>query len=529
MTRRSRTGWGAALVAALGLSMAACSGPSDPAPTPSDPQITAAPTATAAPDLSSFYSQQPTWTDCDDDFRCTKVMVPLDYDNPAAGSVQLAVVRRAAKDDSRGALVVNPGGPGGSGVQYARAADIIVSKKVAAAYDIVGFDPRGVGTSDPVDCVEDATMDVLYAADPTPDDEIETNQLVARSKAIGAGCAGAGELAKHVDTVSAARDLDILRAALRDDQLNFLGKSYGSTLGARYAELFPDRVGRFVLDGILPADLTSEELSQGQAAGFEDALRQFVTWCITDADCPLPRDVEGGLARIRTLLADLDRQPLPGIGNTALTEGLGTLAVAYLLYQPPADWVSLEYGLEAALQGDGSALLDMLDDRLDRTSDGRYLTNSNDAFFAVSCLDRPASGGAKEAAALAQQWATVAPTFGKSFAWSGLPCHEWPLGSVAPPGQDITDLQPVRAEGAGPILVVSTRHDPATPYQWGVTVAGDLASGHLLTFEGDGHTAYRAGSGCIDSAVDAYLLDGTLPAAGASCPSITAQYADMIQ
>jgi pimeloyl-ACP methyl ester carboxylesterase len=520
--------WGAALAATAALSLAACTGPGDPAPTPSDPAVTAAPSASGTADLTAFYNQTPTWEDCGKGLRCTTVKVPADYSDPAAGSVELAVVRRAAKD-SRGALVVNPGGPGGSGIDYARApAELIVGEKVAAAYDIVGFDPRGVGSSSPVRCVEDATMDALYAADPTPDDQAEIDQLVTRSAAIGKGCARAGGIAGQVDTVSAARDMDVLRAALREDRLNFLGKSYGSTLGARYAEEFPDRVGRFVLDGILPADLSSEEIAHGQAVGFEDALRQFVTWCISDADCPLPRDVDQGLARIRALLADLETEPLPGLGNTVLNEGLGALSIVYLLYQPPTDWVSLEFGLGAALDGDGSALLDMLDDRLDRTSDGRYTSNLNDAFFAVSCLDRPATGGAERAAELAEEWAKDAPTFGRSFAWGGLTCDEWPLGSVAPAGQDPMDLEPVQAQGAAPILVVSTLHDPATPYQWGVKVADDLASGHLLTFAGDGHTAYSSGSDCIDQAVDAYLLDGTLPAAGTSCPSITAEYADLI-
>ena len=486
-------------------------------------ESTGNPTATApVADLTRFYRQAVRWKGCGGDFRCTQITVPLDYANLGRGDIELAVIRRPADSkDSVGSLLVNPGGPGSSGVNYARGARAIVTPDVLKAYDIVGFDPRGVADSQPVDCVDDAQLDSLYAADTTPDDQSEIDTLVAESATMGQGCkARSPEFAPYLDSVSVARDMDILRAVLGDEKLNYLGKSYGTLLGALYAELFPQQVGRIVLDGVLPSSLSGDQISQGQAQAFEVALHRFVAWCIADMDCPLPRDEQQGIARIQQLLDSLDSAPLPGIGARVLTEALATSAILNHLYLLPSDWIMLEYGLAAALQGDGSVLLDMIDDRTDRDSDGTFTSNSNEAFYAISCLERPALGGVDHVKELAAAWAVDAPTFGASMAWGTLPCWQWPLTPVAVGGVDPRGGVVVQAPGAAPILVVSTRYDPATPYEWGVRVAGELDSGHLLTYEGDGHTAYRVGSACIDKAVDAYLLSGTLPADGASCAGI---------
>ena len=212
-----------------------------------------------------------------------------------------------------------------------------------------------------------------------------------------------------MDTESAARDMDILRAVLGDEKLNYLGKSYGTYLGAQYAELFPDRVGRMVIDGVLPSSLDSDEITLGQAKAFDVVLRRFVEDCITQDDCPLPRDVDAGVARIQQFLADLDQNPIPGTGDRMLTEALGTYAILSYLYFPPNDWDILRFGLDAAFQGDGSVLMDMMDDRIQRNPDGTFANNGNEAFYAVSCLDRPAVGGVDHAAELAERWAAEAP------------------------------------------------------------------------------------------------------------------------
>jgi pimeloyl-ACP methyl ester carboxylesterase len=471
--------------------------------------------SSAGDPLGAFYGQKVRWKGCGGDFDCTKLKVPADYDNPGAGTLELDVVRVRAKDP-KGSLILNPGGPGGSGVEYARAARAVLTPQLADAYDVVGFDPRGVVNSTPVDCIDDSKLDALFAADGTPDTPAEVADLAATSKLFGVGCKSKSpQVAPYMDTESAARDMDILRAVLGDEKLNYLGKSYGTYLGAQYAELFPDNVGRMVIDGVLPSSLDSDQITLGQARAFDMVLRRFVEDCITKEDCPLPRDADAGVARIQQFLADLDQNPIPGTGDRMLTEALGTYAILSYLYFPPNDWDILRFGLDAAFQGDGSVLMDMMDDRIQRNPDGTFANNGNEAFYAVSCLDRPAVGGVDHAAALAEKWAAEAPVFGPYMAWGNLPCWQWPMGAGT---AEAAGAPPVfRAQGSAPILVVSTKYDPATPYEWGVQVADELDNATLLTYDGDGHTAYTSGSSCIDRAVDAFFMDGTIPAEGTVC------------
>ena len=502
----------------------ACTADPAPQPAPSETPTSSA-SASASDALAPFYGQKVRWKGCpnedgfseqsQDTFQCATLRVPLDYTNPGAGSTELSVLRRTVKNP-RGSLILNPGGPGGSGVDYARAARVVLTRPLYSAYDVVGFDPRGVVRSDPVDCLDDSELDNLFAMDGTPDTPQEVTDLAASSEQIGVGCkANSPEIAPYVDTLSAARDMDILRAVLGDEKLNYLGKSYGTFLGAQYADLFPERVGRIVLDGVLPSSLDSDELGFGQAKGFDLALTRFVEDCITQDDCPLPRDVDAGMARIQQFLADLDQSPLPGMGDRVLTEALATFAIASYLYAPPSDWEVLRFGLDAAFQGDGSVLMEMMDYRTDRNPDGTFANNGNEAIYAVNCLDRPGVGGVDHAAELAKQWAVDAPVFGPYMAWGTLPCWQWPMGAGT--AQAAGEPPVFRAQGSAPILVVSTKYDPATPYQWGVQVADELDNATLLSYEGDGHTGYTSGSSCIDRAVDAYFLDGELPAEGTVC------------
>ncbi|MGB8022130.1 MAG: alpha/beta hydrolase [Candidatus Nanopelagicales bacterium] len=504
--------------------LTACSPDSQPQPSP---QASSQAASTEPADLSAFYDQQVRWQGCEGSFDCTKVKVPLDYSEPAGEVIELDVVRQKA-EDPRGSLVLNPGGPGGSGVEYARAARVVVTRAVAAAYDVVGFDPRGVVGSDPVDCVEDEQLDAFFTADGTPDDVAEKAALVDQSAQFGTGCKERSPgIGSHMDTIAAARDMDILRAVLGDDKLNLLGKSYGTLLGATYAQMFPERVGRFVLDGVLPSSLDADEVSHGQAKAFDVALRRFVADCANQDDCPLPRGVDKGVQRIQDFLADLDEQPIDGIEDRKLTEALAANAILSYLYFPPTDWDVLRFGLGSAFAGDGSVLLEMFDERVERGQDGTYANNGNEAFLAVSCLDRPSLGGVEHTAELAEDWAHDAPVFGSYLAWSNLTCWRWPLpvgsasaaGSAAPGGLVVGQPAVINAKGADPILVVSTVYDPATPHEWGVQVAEELESATLLTYDADGHTAYRSGSTCIDDAVDAYLLKGELPKKGTECRS----------
>ncbi|MEZ5117997.1 MAG: alpha/beta hydrolase [Candidatus Nanopelagicales bacterium] len=458
------------------------------------------------PELEPYYSQRLAWQSCGGSFQCADLTVPLSYDDPSGETIQIAVLRSPATgSDPIGSLVLNPGGPGGSGIDYARAARFVVSEPVLQAYDVVGFDPRGVGESAPIQCLTGPETDRLFAADGTPDDAAEVKQTAAVSELLGQRCEErSGDLLPYVGTRDAARDMDILRAALGDEQLNYLGKSYGTYLGAVYAEEFPQRVGRMVLDGVLAPDLNAEQITLGQAKAFEVALEHFVEDCGRHSDCPLTGDVEQGVQQVRNWFAALEQEPIPAQPGRPLNEALATYAVLSYLYFPSYDWPLLRDGLSAGIRGDGTVLMDMLDQRIDRAPDGSYTTNGTDAFYAVSCLDRPVSGGVARAEQLSQEWATEAPTFGPYLAWGNLPCDGWP----APPTEE---PHVITADGSGPILVVSTKYDPATPYEWGVSLAEQLSNAALVSWDGDGHTAYMEGSACVDSAVDGYLLTGAVP------------------
>ena len=502
-----------AALAALTL-LGGCSllGGDEPAPEPVGSASPVAGEAAGDPALSAFYGQQPEWSDCSGGFQCSRLTVPVDYADPAGATASLALIRlrtAASGEDRLGSLVLNPGGPGASGVEYARSATRLVSPDVLAHFDVVGFDPRGVGGPDPLRCLSDAEVDAFLTTDPTPDDPAEVQALSERTTALGAGCAAAGPLAAHVDTASAARDMDVLRAVLGDDRLNYLGKSYGTYLGAVYAGEFPQRVGRFVLDGAIDPALSSEQVNAGQAAGFEVALRSYVADCLAGDACPLTGSTDDGVAQVRALLDSLDARPLPTGTARPLVQGLGYFALAYPLYARSL-WPQLTAALTAALDGDGSAMLALADAYAARGPGGTYLNNSGTVIYAVNCLDRADAGTLPQVERTAREFAAASPTFGAFLAWGALACTNWPIPPVGEAG-------PISAQGAGPILVVGTTRDPATPYAWAQGLAAQLSSGRLLTYDGDGHTAYGTGSSCVDTAVDTYLVAGEEPAEGATC------------
>jgi pimeloyl-ACP methyl ester carboxylesterase len=472
---------------------------------PSDSVSAAATTA----DLSRFYDQKVTWKNCGD-ADCTTFEVPLDYSDPTGPTVELAASRVSASGDKIGTLFVDPGGPGGSAFDYAKSAGSIVSPSVLAHFDVVGVDPRGVGNSEPVDCLTDSQIDSLIAVDGTPDSPAEEAAIVDESTLPGKGCAAkSGAVWAHMGTVDAARDLDIARAIVKDETFSYLGKSYGTMLGATYAELFPDRVGRMVLDGVLPTSLDLIEVTKGQADAFEVAVRDFAKDCLTHSDCPLSGTPEQGVGQLQTWLTGLDARPIPA-GDRDLSEPLATYAVLSFLYFPAYDYPRLRSALASAMdKKDPQPLLMLLDERTSRGPDGRFTDNSTEAFYGVTCLDRPFDGTVDDVKALAKEWAATAPTFGPSLAWGLLTCKDWPARTDV-----LTDAT---ARGSNPILVVSTTHDPATPYQWGERVAAELDNARLLTWDGYNHTAYREGSACIEGAVNAYLLKGTLPKEGTVC------------
>lgn len=506
-----------AAIAALSVAVlvAACTSDSaadvDPTPTV-DPQPTFDVTEGVDESLVTFYSQRLGWVPCDE-FECTTLEVPLDYDEPDGETIELAVLRAPATgDDPIGSLLVNPGGPGTSGIDFARSPDVVTAD-VRDRYDIVGFDPRGVGRSTPLECLDDAERDALVAVDGIPVDDDALDAQLEQYETLATSCETyAGDLMAHVGTSNVARDLDILRAALGDESLHYLGKSYGTYIGVLYAEEFPERVGQVVLDGAIDPTLSGEDYALGQASGIKRAVTAYIAWCVEGTDCPLGEDEGTARSTLAGLFDESSQNPLPTTGGRSLTRPLAMLGVLRPLYAPSDQaYVLLNDALREALGGDGTTLLRLADDYLGRNEDGTYDNNRQELFSAVHCVDRPADDSVDAIEASLEEFEAASPIFGPFLAWGALVCSEWPVSSTAEP-------EPVVAAGAAPILVIGTTGDLATPYEWAIAVADQLESGVLLTYDGVGHLAYRStGSDCITDAVDAYLLEGELPDEGLEC------------
>ncbi|MGX1884498.1 alpha/beta hydrolase [Streptomyces sp. NPDC055287] len=465
--------------------------------------------------LKTYYAQKPSWGECGvPGFQCATVKAPLDYKKPERADIKLAVSRKKATGPGKhlGSLLVNPGGPGGSAIGYLQSyAAIGYPAPVRARYDMVAVDPRGVARSAPVQCLTGKEMDAYTQVDQTPDDQGETGRLVTSFKGFASGCAKrSATILPHVSTVEAARDMDIVRAVLGDRKLNFVGASYGTFLGATYAELFPARAGRLVLDGAMDPSLPSRDMSRDQTAGFETAFQSFAADCVRHKDCPLGTGTPNQAGRrLKGFFDKLDAKPVPTGQSRPLGESLATTGVIAAMYDESA-WTELRGGLTRAMGGDGAALLALADTYYERSGDGTY-QNLMYANAAVNCLDLPlAFAGPDDVRTELPTFEKASPVFGEGLAWASLNCGYWPTKATGKPHR-------IEAKGAAPIVVVGTTRDPATPYKWAQSLAGQLASGRLLTYDGDGHTAYGRGSDCIDTAINTYLLSGTPPEAGKKC------------
>jgi pimeloyl-ACP methyl ester carboxylesterase len=465
------------------------------------------------PALARFYQQTLHWQSCSGG-SCANLTVPLDYAHPDGATIEIAVFRAGATDPGHriGSLVVNPGGPGASGIDFARVAAQIFPTSLRARFDLVGFDPRGVGQSAPIRCLTSSQLDAYTQEPAVPADAAQENQLVTAAQQLAQACKqrNGSELA-HINTALAARDMDVLRAALGDSQLTYYGASYGTFMGALYAEQFPHQVRALVLDSALDPALGASRDDVQQAQSFERVLHQFFTWCAGLGDCPLGATPATVQARFVQLEGQVQRHPLPGSGARVVGGGPMLTAVASAMYLPEAGFPRLEQALGRAMSGDGSLLLAMSDDINGRDPSGRY-SNLIESNIAISCVDRPHPTAVESYATQAQQDGVAAPTFGAAEPWSELPCAYWPVSAQIQP-------HPIHADGAAPILVVASRFDPATPYSWGVALSQELHSAALLTFDGTVHAAFDRGSSCIDPAVVHYLVDRATPSAGTVCES----------
>ncbi|MGZ4475754.1 MAG: alpha/beta hydrolase [Nocardioides sp.] len=461
--------------------------------------------------LAKFYDQKLTWKACDGNDRCARLTVPLDYARPAGRTIELSVLEVPARDKAHrvGALVVNPGGPGGSGVDYAANSSAYFGPEIQQAFDIVGFDPRGVGRSTPVQCLSDKQLDAFVATDPDPDNNAEIKASDTMLRQFGEGCLRhSGALAAHMSTVEAAKDMDVLRAVLGEDRLTYFGASYGTFLGATYAGLFPHRVGRMVLDGALDPSLSTLDLNLVQAHGFEVALRAYVGHCVAQGGCFLGGSVDEGTARIRQFLAAVEKKPLPGSGGRRLTAGNAVLGIWAPLYNK-SYWSLLDQALRSAMGGNGAALLSLSDAYTSRGPSG-YTDNSLEALYAVNCLDHDDSISSYKVPSYIPRFEKASPTFGAIFAFGLSSCSKWPIHTGRVP-------EPIHAKGAPPILVVGTTRDPATPLTWARALAHQLDHGVLVKRDGDGHTGYHAGNPCVDHTVESYLVSGKVPPGEVDC------------
>ena len=466
-----------------------------------------------ADELRPFYSQVLEWEPCGDGLGCATAKAPLDWEDPGDGEVELALVRHVATGERIGSLLVNPGGPGGSGYDFvADSLDYAVGQPLQERFDVVGFDPRGVGRSSDVACYDAAEMDdYLYGIVPAERGSDEWIDLVGAAAAdFGKACSEqTGDLLAHVDTVSAARDLDLLRAVLGDEQLNYLGYSYGTFLGATYADLYPEKVGRLVLDGALDPAASNAEVNEVQAVGFEHALHAYLENCLTGTECPFEGSADDAMAEVGRLLASVDASPLRGSDGRMVGADTLLTAIIYPLYSEES-WPYLDQMFESVMFGEADVALSFADAYNGRGDDGTYLDNSTEAFRAINCLDYTYQSDVAAMRADAAAIAAAAPVIGPYFGYGDLGCVNWPY-------QSDRVRAPITASGAAPILVVGTTGDPATPYEWAVALADQLDSGVLVTYDGEGHTAYNKSNACVNDVVERYLIDGTVPESDPRC------------
>jgi pimeloyl-ACP methyl ester carboxylesterase len=522
MPNPSRRGPVAAVLVIALLVLAGCSGGNartadagpSPSPVASDSSASSEPSGPAGPGaarLARFYDQKLDWTSCRGQFQCARMRVPLDYTKPGARSISIALIRLPAQDRKHrvGSLLINPGGPGVSGFEYVAAAAPTFGESLRRSFDLVGFDPRGVGRSTPLSCLDGPQLDRVLASDPDPDTPQETKQTDALITGFGKACErrDAG-LTAHVSTDEAARDMDVLRAVVGDPKLSYFGFSYGTYLGATYAGLFPHRVGRMVLDGALDPSLTSKQGALVQAHGFEVALRAYVQHCVDGGDCFLGSTVDEGTHRIRQFLDQVDRKPLPGAPNRQLTEGYAMLGIWQPLYYR-SEWGILDSSLKAGFAGNGAPLLSLADYYTER-GPRAFKNNSTQLLYAINCLDHDDGIPSSQVASLDPEFEKASPTFGRAFAYTLSACQSWPVHTGR-------TGKPVHAPGAAPIMVVGTTRDPATPLAGARGLVRQLDDAVLVTRDGDGHTAYHQGSSCVDRTIEAYLVSGTVPKKEVDC------------
>jgi pimeloyl-ACP methyl ester carboxylesterase len=451
------------------------------------------------------------WSSCQKSFECARLSVPLDDTVSNGPTISLALMRLPAADPSQriGSLVVNPGGPGASAVQYIHDAARMLPSTIRDRFDIVGFDPRGTGGSAPLSCA--TNLDSFYNLQFAPTSDAARQALIAGTEALVNDCkVKDGAELPYLSTERTARDMDRVRAALGDRQLTYLGYSYGTYLGALYADLYPTHVRAMVLDGAVDPALGAAAQQIQQAQGFEHDLDLFLASCSADASCPFHRNGNSAAA-YDALRARLDRSPIPasdaGAGRT-LNGTEFDIGVTLFLYSGQRNLNDLAQALDAADKGNGGQMLNASDQYTMRHPDGTY-DQMDAAFLAIGCLDGPDVGGLAGLRAIEDQAAVAAPRLGRSVVNNSLACAVWPVPTQTAPLP--------HAVGAPPIVVIGNTQDPATPLAGAQALSHEVQSGVLVTVNSTAHTAYASGNGCVDTIVNRYLLTRVPPPAGQRC------------
>ena len=454
--------------------------------------------------LKEFQNQKLKWQNCYGNFECSTLLAPVDYNKITTDVFHLKVIRYKATDQRQklGALIVNPGGPGASAFDYAYNAENIVSAAIREKYDIVGFDQRGVGQSDPIRCLTDKETDEMLAGPMIADTPENQRKMIENAKFFASKCKkAAGNKLTHLSTFESAKDMELLRLALNEPKLNYLGKSYGTYLGTLYASLYPTKVGKMILDGAINPSLSIQEQNLAQARGFELALNQFLS--------------ENKIRKIEifNLFKKLQNEPIETRSDRKLNDSLAILGVASALYDDKTGWPKLSLALRQAFDGDGTLLLELSDEYSGRSKTGKYLSNENDIAPIISCLDWPPPNENIKNNMNLKRFVDAAPFFGPFLANNQMVCKY--LSS------EINKVKlNLKIQITNSVVIIGTTRDPATPYEWAYSLSKIFPNSFLVTFDADGHTGQGRNNSCIDGAVNKYLLDSLGSFMAINCPMV---------